>query len=182
MLDSLVSTHSRPKAAGYGYFYAVGRRSVSTHSRPKAAGLWRYRFRIDGKVSTHSRPKAAGSQTTGFSILPAGFNTQPPEGGWDCAKCYAARAPAFQHTAARRRLAVFAVHRFNDFFVSTHSRPKAAGNCQNLLTISKPSFNTQPPEGGWQVGQYRLYQNAPVSTHSRPKAAGWQSGKAGRSA
>ena len=56
-----VSTHSRPKAAGWGNvqilldsFY------VSTHSRPKAAGFSYARFLEKFMVSTHSRPKAAG--------------------------------------------------------------------------------------------------------------------------
>ena len=56
-----------------------------------------------------------------------GFNTQPPEGGWGYVK-------------------------FNDskgIFVSTHSRPKAAGSV-------------------W----VRRLEILTVSTHSRPKAAG----------
>ena len=35
---ALVSTHSRPKAAGAVFVEAVGKYVVSTHSRPKAAG------------------------------------------------------------------------------------------------------------------------------------------------
>ena len=78
----LVSTHSRPKAAGNrqgatrndtGFQHTAARRrlaktvidnrkvnTVSTHSRPKAAGA---KLRLDATqiiVSTHSRPKAAG--------------------------------------------------------------------------------------------------------------------------
>ncbi len=34
-------------------------------------------------------------------------------------------------------------------FVSTHSRPKAAGPWPKPPIKSKLSFNTQPPEGGW---------------------------------
>ena len=34
----LVSTHSRPKAAGIHFFPIIGMGKVSTHSRPKAAG------------------------------------------------------------------------------------------------------------------------------------------------
>ena len=55
----------------------------------------------------------------------------------------------FQHTAARRRL-------------------------DRLVKKSNPSFcsfNTQPPEGGWEARQ-KLRQMQDVSTHSRPKAAG----------
>ena len=140
------------------------------------------------------------------------FNTQPPEGGCVNIKCvsdvpmvsthsrpkaavrYSQAHPEliqFQHTAARRRLAI-------------SCWPKARGNC----------FNTQPPEGGCPLpppcpaarrfqhtaARRRLVGNGgrsrnplqfqhtaarrrlldtlvvltlvPVSTHSRPKAAG----------
>ena len=33
-------------------------------------------------------------------------------------------------------------------------------------------FNSQPPEGGWQLNGQIIQANLPVSTHSRPKAAG----------
>ena len=58
----------------------------------------------------------------------ASFNTQPPEGGWVAVQFFKC-APVL---------------------VSTHSRPKAAG--QHFLHLSSIIF---------------------VSTHSRPKAAGW---------
>ena len=59
-LTANVSTHSRPKAAGFGDFFGIHHASVSTHSRPKAAGL-----------------------TVGTNYIDDdGFNTQPPEGGW----------------------------------------------------------------------------------------------------
>ena len=80
-----VSTHSRPKAAGGKrkiFFFAY---SVSTHSRPKAAGYFGGNVVQLPQVSTHSRPKAAGR--------PAYF---------------LAVNHLFQHTAARRRLAVSA--------------------------------------------------------------------------
>ena len=41
----------------------------------------------------------------------------------------------------------------NAIAVSTHSRLKAAGDAGGRMATSKPSFNTQPPEGGWKVGQ-----------------------------
>ena len=34
-----VSTHSRPKAAGFGRLFNHITKAVSTHSRPKAAGI-----------------------------------------------------------------------------------------------------------------------------------------------
>ena len=99
---------------------------VSTHSRPKAAGL---RIRVIEpaiKVSTHSRPKAAGHDVKSgmdiywfqhtaarrrlglrlrqFVFFSHGFNTQPPEGGWKKPLMVLPIHFKFQHTAARRRL------------------------------------------------------------------------------
>ena len=54
----------------------------------------------------------------------------------------------FQHTAARRRLEL----------------PTSTANAYM-------SFNTQPPEGGWEADN-GLKNPMQVSTHSRPKAAG----------
>ncbi|EGV37131.1 hypothetical protein l13_04430 [Neisseria weaveri ATCC 51223] len=98
-----------------------------------------------------------------------GFNTQPPEGGWDT-KAQAAEESAvsthsrpkaavlrqacrqmmwrFQHTAARRRLI-------------GNGAGFCCGNC----------FNTQPPEGGCIASPGYQWPDS-VSTHSRPKAAG----------
>ena len=56
-----------------------------------------------------------------------GFNTQPPEGGW---------VLDLPEDAGK-------------LSVSTHSRPKAAGDRISATTDSSSGFNTQPPEGGW---------------------------------
>ena len=104
------------------------------------------------------------------SLLQDCFNTQPPEGGW-------------------LHLDISLYH----LSVSTHSRPKAAGFVKNFFwppeemfqhTAARRrldwqqgqdylarSFNTQPPEGGWQYVEQAV-QHLLVSTHSRPKAAG----------
>ena len=58
----------------------------------------------------------------------------------------------FQHTAARRRLARWSV---------SNGR--------------RSSFNTQPPEGGWEMKGASFSVICTVSTHSRPKAAGTSS-------
>ena len=77
----MVSTHSRPKAAGFSKAAIHGYVVVSTHSRPKAAGPSQEAEKLGKSVSTHSRPKAAGRLiNTTFALV------------W------------FQHTAARRRL------------------------------------------------------------------------------
>ena len=145
----MVSTHSRPKAAGKStpdiilgirFQHTAARRRletvakeylnlspVSTHSRPKAAGALARISSSNYHVSTHSRPKAAGR----LSVQPK-LRTD----------------------------------------VSTHSRPKAAGGTSPRPQYQRLGFNTQPPEGGWPCRNNPPSGNARVSTHSRPKAAG----------
>ena len=55
-------------------------------------------------VSTHSRPKAAGVKSTARMAGFLCFNSQPPEGGWDCIGHRRRLGFMFQLTAARRRL------------------------------------------------------------------------------
>ena len=122
--------NTQPPEGGWHYdlhFRAVYD-DVSTHSRPKAAGVIASTFPPEEPVSTHSRPKAAGMvlgfgnawrglfqhtaarrrlvpRTTARVLLAFCFNTQPPEGGWRRDKGF----PSYRR------------------WVSTHSRPKAAG-------------------------------------------------------
>ena len=56
--------------------------------------------------------------------------------------------------------------------VSTRSRPKAAGCTTTNPQIPSIRFNTQPPEGGWEIHAVRPTFHRLVSTRSRPKAAG----------
>ena len=146
-----VSTHSRPKAAGVTNPQNPKATEVSTHSRPKAAGsafscmrggnlLFQHtaaRRRLgcvrtlecqSYHVSTHSRPKAAGFIFRRVLFSARGFNTQPPEGGWNTSSPRNTRQTSFQHTAARRRLETIHEKICRRNGVSTHSRPKAAGD------------------------------------------------------
>ena len=127
--ETVVSTHSRPKAAGLlcghqtlelqQFQHTAARRrlaradrktwiglGVSTHSRPKAAGLYRS---VSPMLSTGFQHTAARRRLDlDYNIrnITRGFNTQPPEGGW----------------VDTKREAVT-----GEYEVSTHSRPKAAG-------------------------------------------------------
>ena len=136
-----VSTHSRPKAAGslppkaclpMWFQHTAARRRlggrkmwiifillVSTHSRPKAAGAPEQRQRFHKRVSTHSRPKAAGP---------------PPSPSY--------RHPAFQHTAARRRLGQgFERRRCLMQFQHTAARRRLEPLSKALLhQVSQPRF------------------------------------------
>ena len=146
---------------------------VSTHSRPKAAGgSGRGAPGLSGCFN--SQPPEGGWQSLKI-IMPMiiGFNSQPPEGGWIAKSVFCWQSSLFQLTAARRRLVVYkcritdttafqltAARRRLEFVdksrplpdvVSTHSRPKAAGLRHHVLC---------------KIGN--------VSTHSRPKAAGYE--------
>ena len=77
---------------------------------------------------------------------------------------------AFQHTAARRRLLSLFKSGDVDFYVSTHSRPKAAAKPLNGTIIYKEFQHTatrrwlQPKKG-------EIIKLSTVSTHSHPKVA-----------
>ena len=80
---AVVSTHSRPKAAGNLPECNPADNVVSTHSRPKAAGGWRF---IIGLSTIGFQLTAARRRLALFHmlvILLLCFNSQPPEGGWE---------------------------------------------------------------------------------------------------
>ena len=144
-------------------------------------------------VSTHSRPKAAGYAENGvFQIYK--FQHTAARRRLGKIRAHTVAVSPFQHTAARRRLGRRIRPRYRYLYVSTHSRPKAAGRGKAPTLLSVTCFNTQPPEGGWSVSRAKILptlpfqhtaarrrlgrplmcfrQPADVSTHSRPKAAG----------
>ena len=99
------------------------------------------------------------------------FNTQPPEGGW---KGLITALPGlfwFQHTAARRRLDGVFVFSAADGHVSTHSRPKAAGFLSSPVFSIVLRFNTQPPEGGWEI--MPTSSKMTESFNTQPPEGGW---------
>ena len=124
--------------------------SVSTHSRPKAAGNFSFKRQRNTVVSTHSRPKAAGSAMMVFRTVNSMFQHTAARRRLALNKKINDRVAKFQHTAARRRLALHFFQLAGSVDVSTHSRPKAAGSEAHIIKDVE-----------WVV-----------STHSRPKAAG----------
>ncbi len=123
-----------------------------------------------------------------------GFNTQPPEGGWVHEHLTKPMMKTFQHTAARRRLGLRFVRIVDVVFVSTHSRPKAAGpprfetGCKGWFqhTAARRRLGSclaycpnrlgvfQHTAARRRLGQPKIRERPRccVSTHSRPKAAG----------
>ena len=59
-----------------------------------------------------------------------------------------------------------------DLLVSTHSRLKAAGLLASHSAIRAFSFNTQPPEGGWNIAETAMF--AVISFNTQPPEGGWQ--------
>ncbi len=166
---------------------------VSTLSRPKAAGsgiLSEVDFVID--VSTLSRPKAAGEPfSCNFSQI--GFQHSAPRrrlGPFtrsiqsDCVFQHSAarrrldkltkaeqRLAAFQHSAARRRLVLVDIFQPTILSFGFNTQPPEGG-CRPKTRQRRQlqCFNTQPPEGGCRVVKIFLHLKL-VSTLSRPKAA-----------
>ena len=146
---------------------------VSTHSRPKAAGKFILSTREKSNVSTHSRPKAAGFIYKRFDIK-IRFQHTAARRRLGMLKLQRKMQTLFQHTAARRRLVSARWKLVEGTGVSTHSRPKAAGDANFVFDEHLQRFNTQPPEGGWGQIDFGGGKRR-VSTHSRPKAAGIKS-------
>ena len=136
----MVSTHSRPKAAGRGLDGPNLPVVVSTHSRPKAAAEILAFFVYSPKFQ-HTAARRRLAAQTAIGGHAASFNTQPPEGGCVIFRDINAKADVsthsrpkaaerrerenvrsatFQHTAARRRL-VFNQHVTDTFFVFQHT-------------------------------------------------------------
>ena len=122
---------------------------VSTHSRPKAAGLF-FRLKFTGILSFNTQPPEGGWMgRRRRQSKQQGFNTQPPEGGWDYSGNKRAIRQRFQHTAARRRLGRQALLLLACLqFQHTAARRRLGGKSLSSSS-SAVCFNTQPPEGGW---------------------------------
>ena len=177
------------------------------------------RYQQFDKHSFNTQPPEGGWLFQEYgSDLYSSFNTQPPEGGWPIgvdvystsrkvsthSRLKAAgdtRCQSLEHitvsTHSRLKAAGYPAGCVTSSVtaVSTHSRLKAAGSITNFFrnfcgcfntqppeggwnlttTPFSPffSFNTQPPEGGWGIEGYPKGLQ-PVSTHSRLKAAGSQ--------
>ena len=130
-----VSTHSRPKAAGMP---TILYRQICTcfNTQPPEGGWLARGQELLAKigVSTHSRPKAAGKRVD-LPLASYNVSTHSRLTAASVAIFAARSSPAFQHTAARRRL----VRLF--YFLRDDK-----------------SFNTQPPEGGWTcLQQFRNF-------------------------
>ena len=101
-------------------------------------GGWEEKMLMLGPVlvSTHSRPKAAGSSIFEIPAVRDRFNTQPPEGGWGTrhrpAQCFIGF-----NTQPPEGGWIILIEPYVLAMVSTHSRPKAAGKCDDVVAFEK---------------------------------------------
>ena len=150
-----VSTHSRPKAAGFLVKKLLDKLKCFNTQPPEGGWSALVRATEESLQFQHTAARRRlGHRSRAIYRPTPSFNTQPPEGGWANYTAAKTKAEEFQHTAARRRLAWNAL------------RCKTAHN----------RFNTQPPEGGWVDATCACIAADGVSTHSRPKAAGHENG------
>ena len=121
-------------------------------------------------VSTHSRPKAAG-RVSATSLSKMRFQHTAARRRLVFTASIRLAFSWFQHTAARRRLAGWTITAAITAYVSTHSRPKAAGETEQAVGTSHAvSTHSRPKAAGTPI-RSNLHTHH-VSTHSRPKAAG----------
>ena len=150
-LPVIVSTHSRPEAAGQCLGNLV--HLIACFNSQPPGGGWTP-DEIPAKsvitVSTHSRPEAAGF------LLRTGLT---------CSR-------AFQLTAARRRLVAKGLGIGGDDPVSTHSRPEAAGHCPVAESYPRGNVSTHSRPEAAGAASSPAPAAMLVSTHSRPEAAG----------
>ena len=166
----MVSTHSRPKAAGPvgttsfngaacfnsqppegGWSVQSIQRAVKRcfNSQPPEGG-WVAKAAntaATATVSTHSRPKAAGPAFGGragvslFQLTAARRRLAGGGGG-------GGSSGAFQLTAARRRLALLLIRVLHMIAFQLTAARRRLGKKRTAKT-SRRGFNSQPPEGGW---------------------------------
>ena len=163
----MVSTHSRPKAAVKRLRSSKKSLKFQHTAARRRLFCCHHVFACNGSFNTQP-PEGGWWVAKQYGNFFTSFNTQPPEGG--CLNCSSVRVSNKVSTHSRPKAAAQCDSmKYYRFGVSTHSRPKAAEKFASALA-SSTCFNTQPPEGGCFKGvvmdlKYR------VSTHSRPKAA-----------
>ena len=167
---------------------------VSTHSRPKAAGFLFQSRMLSYQYSFNTQPPEGGWRLLPPLILRQDrFNTQPPEGGWGFSKTQCLEFVEFQHTAARRRLGPMSPVSGDRY--SFNTQPPEGGwqipEGESIQTwpfqhtaarrrlVDRPDnpcctlcgFNTQPPEGGWATTTAGATTTACFNT--QPPEGGW---------
>ena len=194
---TIVSTHSRPKAAGRSQTIS-NRCAVFQHTAARRRLDYRQCPPLLLRLFQHTAARRRLGTKRVWWLRTRWFQHTAARRRLGSGHIGTGQKKMFQHTAARRRLASKSDKWRRVVLVSTHSRPKAAGLTRrsaklicwfqhtaarrrlgnvNTNVIYLQRFNTQPPEGGWGRRCVLLGQQCAVSTHSRPKAAGLSHGQ-----
>ena len=167
----LVSTHSRPKAAGHSTPLIIIRPLFQhTAARRRLANFCCIGKRLSRFQHTAARRRLATAKIVSKTTIMFQHTAARRRLAMVLLGLYPYLVE-FQHTAARRRLGfIFYLQTKNLKFQHTAARRRLG---RNIPDHSPPyrCFNTQPPEGGWYIQALFDIING-VSTHSRPKAAG----------
>ena len=128
---------------------------VSTHSRPKAAGFHKFqRFLLYASFNTQP-PEGGWKAWMMLFIQNFSFNTQPPEGGWFIPITKLDR-PHIVSTHSRPKAAGLSNWETYRLLSCFNTQPPEGGWQSKIRDEKCPScFNTQPPEGGWITNPVR---------------------------
>ena len=112
---------------------------ISTHSRPKAAGFAIY-YCFRQKLFQHTAARRRLAKPTTIKAAPSYFNTQPPEGGWGSKRSAQSLGINFNTQPPEGGWFWLRDRQYQPAQISTHSRPKAAG--ASLKSLAPSGFAT----------------------------------------
>ena len=125
---------------------------VSTHSRPKAAGLRHSTTSLRWCGFNTQPPEGGWSRPAPLMPLTFGFQHTAARRRLEIFRKVLLQFGEFQHTAARRRLGI-AVAALILFYRFQHTAARRRLANQMPFYLRLDGFNTQPPEGGWSLSQ-----------------------------
>ena len=136
-----VGFNTQPPEGGWLHQQSQDSDRSSFNTQPPEGGWMASALRSSTSSCFNTQPPEGGWAHGGYTFSDShGFNTQPPEGGWTAHMVQEDTSEMFQHTAARRRLGYRPVSKISRLPVSTHSRPKAAGELWQRLRVLETVF------------------------------------------
>ena len=146
--------------------------AVSTHSRPKAAGFSGHFSQTFISCFNTQPPEGGWSSSLASSWAALPFQHTAARRRLGKISVTLNLFMTFQHTAARRRLVNWC--RFELQFMGRFQHTAARRRLGNLAIaiISTSCFNTQPPEGGWGGGGGGSHGGGGFNT--QPPEGGWE--------
>ena len=166
----MVSTHSRPKTAGQANRAKFAFNAWFQHTAARRRLERKAEACFEYAEFQHTAARRRLGCPRRRPRMRAGFNTQPPEDGWEIhgetLKAVEVSTHSRPKTAGKPYKTVNAA-----LYVSTHSRPKTAGTLFFDSAMTSPvSTHSRPKTAGGAADGF--FYSGDVSTHSRPKTAG----------